>query len=121
MLISKSQAALLDRAVLVIVPIYNADGHEYFGTYNRINQNGPEQTGWRTNATDRNLNRDYMKAEAPETRAFLRYWNHWLPDFFVDDHVTDGADYQYERHLFDGYGPNHLCSAGKVGERSVFA
>jgi len=82
-LISKSQAALLDRAVLVIVPIYNADGHEYFGTYNRINQNGPEQIGWRTNATDRNLNRDYMKAEAPETRAFLRYWNHWLPDFFV--------------------------------------
>jgi len=96
MLISKSQTALLDRAVLVIVPIYNADGHEYFGTYNRINQNGPEQIGWRTNATDRNLNRDYMKAEAPETRAFLRYWNHWLPDFFVDDHVTDGADYQYD-------------------------
>ena len=61
-LISKSQAALLDRAVLVVVPIYNADGHENFGTYNRINQNGPEQIGWRTNATDRNLNRDYMKA-----------------------------------------------------------
>src|SRR5438552_13815395 len=37
-----------------------------------------------------------MKAEAPETRAFLRYWNHWLPDFFVDDHVTDGADFQYD-------------------------
>jgi hypothetical protein len=96
MLISKSQAALLGRAVLVIVPIYNADGHEYFGPYNRINQNGPEQTGWRTNATDRNLNRDYMKAETSETRAFLRYWNRWLPDFFVDDHVTDGADFQYD-------------------------
>jgi hypothetical protein len=96
MLISKSQAALLDRAVLVVVPIYNADGHEYFGKYNRINQNGPEEIGWRANATDRNLNRDYMKAEAPETRAFLRYWNHWLPDFFVDNHVTDGADYQYD-------------------------
>jgi hypothetical protein len=96
MLVLKSQASLLDRAVLIVVPIYNADGHEYFGRYNRINQNGPEQTGWRANATDRNLNRDYMKAEAPETRAFLRYWNHWLPDFFVDDHVTDGADYQYD-------------------------
>jgi hypothetical protein len=96
LLISKSQAALLDRAVLIVVPIYNADGHEYFGKYNRINQNGPEQIGWRANATDRNLNRDYMKAEAPETRAFLKYWNHWLPDFFVDDHVTDGADYQYD-------------------------
>ncbi len=43
-----------------------------------------------------NLNRDYLKADAPETRAFLREWNHWLPDFFVDDHVTDGADYQYD-------------------------
>ena len=96
MLISKSQAALLDRAVLIIVPIYNADGHEHFDAYNRINQNGPEQMGWRTNATDRNLNRDYLKAEAPETRAFLKYWNRWLPDFFVDDHVTDGADYQYD-------------------------
>jgi hypothetical protein len=92
--INKSQAALIDRAVLVIVPIYNADGHEHFGAYNRINQNGPQQMGWRTNARQQNLNRDYMKAEAPETRAFLKYWNRWLPDFFVDDHVTDGADYQ---------------------------
>jgi len=92
--VNKSQAALIDRAVLIIVPIYNADGHEHFGAYNRINQNGPEQMGWRTNARQQNLNRDYMKAEAPETRAFLKYWNRWLPDFFVDDHVTDGADYQ---------------------------
>jgi hypothetical protein len=92
--VNKSQAALIERAVLVIVPIYNADGHEHFGAYNRINQNGPEQMGWRTNARQQNLNRDYMKAEAPETRAFLKYWNRWLPDFFVDDHVTDGADYQ---------------------------
>jgi len=94
--INKSQTALIEHAVLVIVPIYNADGHEHFGPYNRINQNGPEEMGWRTNARQQNLNRDYMKAEAPETRAFLRYWNRWLPDFFVDDHVTDGADYQYD-------------------------
>ncbi|HUO59240.1 MAG TPA: M14 family metallopeptidase [Candidatus Acidoferrales bacterium] len=93
-IINKSQAALIERVVLVIVPIYNADGHERFGAYNRINQNGPEQMGWRTNARQQNLNRDYMKAEAPETRAFLKFWNRWLPDFFVDDHVTDGADYQ---------------------------
>ena len=82
--------------MLVIVPIYNADGHEYFGSYNRINQKGPEKMGWRTNATGLNLNRDYLKADAPETRAFLRLWRRWLPDFFVDDHVTDGADYQYD-------------------------
>ena len=95
-LVTKKRARLIERAVLVIVPIYNADGHERFGRFNRINQNGPEQTGWRANASQLNLNRDYLKADAPETRAFLREWNHWLPDFFVDDHVTDGADYQYD-------------------------
>ncbi len=95
-LVTKKQARLIERAVLVIVPIYNADGHEHFGPFNRINQNGPEQMGWRANAAQQNLNRDYLKADAPETRGFLREWNRWLPDFFVDDHVTDGADYQYD-------------------------
>ncbi|HYG99864.1 MAG TPA: M14 family metallopeptidase [Terriglobales bacterium] len=94
-LITKQKAALIDRAVLVIIPIYNADGHERFGPYNRINQNGPEQMGWRTTARNFNLNRDYMKADASETRAFLDLINKWVPDFFVDDHVTDGADYQF--------------------------
>jgi Zinc carboxypeptidase len=103
--ITHAKAALLDRAVLVIIPIYNADGHERFGPYNRINQNGPEQMGWRTTSTNLNLNRDYMKADAPETRAFLKLWNKWLPDFFVDDHVTDGADFQYDVTLSIEYGP----------------
>lgn len=96
MVITKSKATLLERDVVLIVPIYNADGHERFGPYNRINQNGPEQMGWRTQSQNLNLNRDYLKADAPETRAFLKLWNQWLPDFFVDDHVTDGADYQYD-------------------------
>jgi murein tripeptide amidase MpaA len=96
MLVSKTRAALLDRAVVIILPIYNADGHERFGRYNRINQNGPDETGWRTQGMNLNLNRDYLKADTPETRAFLRLWNKWLPDYFVDDHVTDGADYQYD-------------------------
>lgn len=99
-LVTKKLASLIDRAVIVMIPMYNADGHEWFGAYNRINQNGPEQMGWRTNARQLNLNRDYMKADAPETRAFLAYWNKWLPDFFVDDHVTDGADYQYDVTYF---------------------
>ena len=94
--VTKTQARLLDRAVVVILPIYNADGHERFGPYNRINQNGPEQMGWRTQARNLNLNRDYLKADAPETRSYLRLWTRWLPDFFIDDHVTDGADYQYD-------------------------
>jgi len=94
--ITKSQSRLIERAVIVFIPIYNADGHERFGPYNRINQNGPQDVGWRVNAGNLNLNRDYIKADAPETRAWLKLWNHWLPDFFVDNHVTDGADYQYD-------------------------
>jgi Zinc carboxypeptidase len=96
MVITRSQAALLDRAVFVFIPAYNADGHERRSKYNRLNQNGPEEMGWRTNGTNINLNRDYMKADAPETRAFLKMFHRWLPDFFVDNHVTDGADYQYD-------------------------
>jgi hypothetical protein len=61
----------------------------------RINQNGPDEMGFRANAAGLNLNRDYMKADAPETRAWLKLWNNWQPDLFIDCHVTDGADFQY--------------------------
>jgi murein tripeptide amidase MpaA len=87
---------LLDKVVFVFIPVYNIDGHERRSAYNRINQNGPEHAGWRANGSNLNLNRDYMKADAPETRAFLKMFHRWLPDFFVDDHVTDGMDYQYD-------------------------
>ena len=94
--VRQPDAPLLDRVVLVVIPIYNADGHERRSPYGRINQNGPETYGWRANATNLNLNRDYLKADAPETRAFLRLIRRWSPDFFVDDHVTDGADFEYD-------------------------
>ncbi len=96
MVITRTQAALLDRAVFLFIPVYNIDGHERRGAYNRINQNGPDEMGWRGNGTNLNLNRDYLKADAPETRSFMNMFHRWLPDFFVDDHVTDGADYQYD-------------------------
>ena len=93
--ITKSRAALLKENILLFVPIYNVDGHEMTSPYNRINQNGPDEMGWRATSAGLNLNRDYMKADAPETRAFLKLWNAWKPDFFFDLHVTDGADFQY--------------------------
>ena len=96
LVIGKSRSALLDHVVFVFIPVYNIDGHERRSGYNRINQNGPETIGWRGNGSNINLNRDYMKADAPETRAFLKMFHRWLPDFFVDDHVTDGADFQYD-------------------------
>lgn len=92
--ITKSKAGLLENVVLLFIPIYNTDGHERSSPYNRINQNGPSEMGWRTTATYQNLNRDYMKADTPETRAWLKLWNEWSPDLFVDCHVTDGADYR---------------------------
>lgn len=86
---------LLNSISVIFIPIFNADGHERFGPYNRINQNGPREMGWRTTATNLNLNRDFLKADNPEMRAWLTMFNRWMPDFFMDIHTTDGADYQY--------------------------
>lgn len=86
---------LLDSITLIFIPIFNVDGHERWGSHNRINQNGPEEMGWRTTASNLNLNRDYLKADAPEMQAWLRLFNTWMPDLFIDCHTSDGADYQY--------------------------
>jgi len=86
---------LLNGVTLLFIPIFNVDGHERFGPYNRINQNGPQEMGWRVTAQNLNLNRDFLKADAPEMQAWLRMFHRWLPDLLVDVHVTDGADYQY--------------------------
>ena len=92
--ITKTIHDLLTNVVLLFIPIYNTDGHERPSPYNRINQNGPAEMGWRTTSTYQNLNRDYMKADTRETRAWIRLWNEWQPDLFIDCHVTDGADYR---------------------------
>src|SRR5215203_4732018 len=92
--ITQTAAGILNNVVLLFIPIYNTDGHERSTPYNRINQNGPTDMGWRTTSTYQNLNRDYMKADTPETRAWLNLWNQWQPDLFIDCHVTDGADYR---------------------------
>ena len=86
---------ILSKVSIVFIPIFNVDGHERFGPYNRINQNGPKEMGWRTNAENQNLNRDFLKADTPEMVAWLALFNRWLPEFFIDIHTTDGADYQY--------------------------
>ena len=94
-LITKEKEYLLDSLNLIVIPIFNVDGHERKSKYNRINQNGPEEMGWRTTAQNLNLNRDWMKADAPEMQAMLRLINDWNPDFVIDTHTTDGADCQY--------------------------
>ncbi len=90
---------------VIFIPIFNVDGHERFGPFNRINQNGPKEMGWRTTANNLNLNRDFLKADAPEMQAWLRMFNTWMPDFIIDAHTTDGADYQYVlTYLMEVYG-----------------
>lgn len=95
MLSEGKYAGLLEHVSILFIPSFNVDGLARMSPYNRINQNGPEEMGWRTNSQNMNLNRDYMKAETPEMKAWLKVFNEYLPDFFIDCHTTDGADYQY--------------------------
>ncbi len=87
---------LLRTANFLFIPILNVDGHHRVSRYGRINQRGPAETGWRTNSRNENLNRDYSKLDSPEIRALVGAINAWQPDLYVDLHVTDGADYQYD-------------------------
>ena len=107
---------LLDRADLVFVPIFNVDGHERSSAYNRPNQRGPDNQGWRTTAQNLNLNRDYLKADTPEMRAMRTYLNRLDPALILDLHVSDGIDYQYDiTFTFPGWAgsPSHSPAIGK--------
>lgn len=86
----------LDAMVLVFVPVFNVDGHERFGRWNRPNQNGPEEMGWRTTAQNYNLNRDYLKADTPEMQAMLQLVEAWDPIITMDLHVTNGAKFEHD-------------------------
>lgn len=99
------KAARLDHANFLFVPVFNADGHERSSEWNRPNQRGPVHMGSRTSAQNLNLNRDYMKADAPEMRALLALLGAWQPSLYLDIHVTDGLDYQYDiTYSYEGFG-----------------
>lgn len=101
---------LLEHVNLLFVPILNVDGHERSGEYNRVNQRGPVQMGWRSNSQNLNLNRDYAKADTLEIQSILRAINNWDPQLYIDVHVTDGLDYQYDitfgYNTAEGLSPN---------------
>ena len=86
----------LEKLVWVFVPVFNADGHERFGAWNRPNQRGPEEMGWRVTANNLNLNRDWAKADTPEMQAMLALVEAWDPLAFVDLHATDGAQFEHD-------------------------
>jgi murein tripeptide amidase MpaA len=96
MLDGQAARGALDKTVLVFVPVFNIDGHERFGAWNRPNQNGPAEMGWRVTGRNHNLNRDYAKADAPEMQAMLALVNAWDPVATIDLHVTDGAKFEHD-------------------------
>jgi len=100
---------LLDSVIVLVVPIYNADGNEQFAPQevNRPEQNGPPRVGRRANGQGLDLNRDYVKLEAPETRASEELLDRWNPDLFIDLHTTDGSYHGYNLTYSPGLNANH--------------
>lgn len=96
LLLGQRLKGVLEKVTLVFVPVFNVDGHERFGPNNRPNQIGPSEMGWRTTAQNYNLNRDYLKADAPEMQAMLELLGRWDPLLYIDLHVTDGAQFQHD-------------------------
>jgi hypothetical protein len=102
----KKYPQILDNVILLVTPIFSVDAHERSSRWNRINQNGPETMGWRTTPVGLNLNRDFLKAEAPEMKALLSgIYTRWWPHLLIDNHTTDGADYQHDLTYSVNAGP----------------
>ncbi|PCH66819.1 MAG: hypothetical protein COC01_07140 [Bacteroidetes bacterium] len=86
---------LLDHVVIGIIPIYNIGGSMNRGCCSRANQNGPVSYGFRGNAKNLDLNRDFIKCDSKNAKAFTQIFHHLDPDIFIDTHTSNGADYQY--------------------------
>ncbi|HXE59038.1 MAG TPA: M14 family metallopeptidase [Gemmatimonadales bacterium] len=110
---------LLDSVILLAVPIYNADGNEHWGPAerNRPGQNGPAVLGERGNGQGLDLNRDYVKLEAPETRGALALLDAWDPDLFIDLHTTNGSYHGYALTFSPGLNPNSPAANDYVRDR----
>lgn len=91
----KEWAAILKNIVVLIIPQYNIEGVINRSSYSRANQDGPESYGFRGNGENLDLNRDFIKCDSKNTRAFEQIFREWNPDVFIDNHTSDGADYQY--------------------------
>lgn len=89
----------LENLVIVLIPVYNVDGCLNRNAASRVNQDGPETYGFRGNARNYDLNRDFVKCDTRNARTFNRIFQTWQPDIFVDNHTSNGADYQYTMTL----------------------
>ena len=98
-LAKKELQSFLDKVVLVVVPMYNIGGVLNRNSHTRANQNGPEAYGFRGNAKNLDLNRDFIKCDSRNAQSFNQIFNRWQPDVFIDNHTSNGADYQYTMSL----------------------
>ena len=90
---------LVTHTAVCIVPMYNVSGAKRRGSFSRANQDGPVAYGFRGNARNLDLNRDFIKADAQNTRSMHRGLKEWDPDVYFETHVSDGADHQYVMEL----------------------
>ncbi|WP_294221669.1 hypothetical protein [uncultured Chryseobacterium sp.] len=81
--------------IVAAIAVYNVSGMLNRGSFSRANQNGPEAYGFRGNARNFDLNRDFIKADTKNARSFQEIYQWLKPDVFIDNHVSNGADYQY--------------------------
>ncbi len=123
MLRGRENSDLLKNFSFLFIPVLSPDGLANFSPFNRINQNGPKEMGWRVNANGFNLNRDFTKLDTPELRGFVALFNRWQPDLFFDTHATNGADYQYVTTYsiedFGNYDPNISDWLNRVWEPKI--
>ncbi|GGX04626.1 M14 family zinc carboxypeptidase [Undibacterium macrobrachii] len=111
--IQPERLAALGKTVFLFIPIYNVDGCLNRQNTSRVNQDGPEMFGFRANARNLDLNRDFVKCDSLAAQVFNRFFAMWDPDVMVDTHTSNGADYSYTMTLIqtqadklgDGLGP----------------
>lgn len=99
-------------SLICVIPVYNIGGALNRNSHTRANQNGPKEYGFRGNARNYDLNRDFIKQDTKNAKAFAEIFHAINPDIFIDNHVSNGADYQYAiTHLFT----QHNKLGGEMG------
>ncbi|MDO4228242.1 MAG: M14 family metallopeptidase [Capnocytophaga sp.] len=93
--LAQEQIKVPENLVVVAIPIYNIGGALNRGLPTRVNQNGPKEYGFRGNAKNLDLNRDFIKSDSENALSFAEIFQIVRPNFFIDNHVTNGADYQH--------------------------
>ncbi|RLD71597.1 MAG: hypothetical protein DRI98_04710 [Bacteroidetes bacterium] len=108
-----SCAHYLDHTVIAIVPIFNVGGALMRGSFHRANQNGPVEHGFRGNARNLDLNRDFIKLDSRNTQSLVPLLRSWDPDIFVDTHTSNGSDYPYTITLINSHAQRHEPSQAR--------